>query len=416
MTEQGHDFQDRVLIVGGGPVGMITALRLAQLDIPVVVVDALAETPTAHRAATTHSSTLDLLDSVGLADTVIEHGLTSRYFQYRHRKTNEIFAEFDFGRLEGETNHPYAVQLEQHKTVAIALEAAQAFPHFQFHREHEAVAVVNADDHVEVTTQTPGGEQQTWRGRYLIGCDGGRSTVRKTQDIGFPGFTWEERFIIVASYFDYEQAGNYRYRNYLADPDMWCSVFKIPGPDGPDNSNGMWRNLFPVMTSEPEDVVTSEEHIRGLIDECFPFATDLEIVHRNLYTVHQRVADSFHRGRVTLAGDAGHINNPLGGMGMNSGIADGLNIAEKIGRVWRGEVSDDQALFAQYDRQRRPLAQKYVQAQSIQNKETLQAKDPAKANARFEELRQMADDPVSHKAFLMNASLINMVREAAAIE
>lgn len=408
--------QDRVLIVGGGPVGMITALRLAQLDVPVVVFDALAETPTAHRAATTHSSTLDLLDTVGIADTVVEQGLVARYFQYRYRKTNEIFAEFDFGRLADESNHPYAVQLEQHKTVAIALKAAKKFPHFQFHREYNVLDVVNGTDHVEITTRTPDGDERRWRGRYLLGCDGGRSTVRKSQDIGFPGFTWEERFIIVASYFDYEEADNYRYRNYLADPDMWCSVFKIPGPDAPENTKGMWRNLFPVMTDDSDEVVTSEDYVRRMIDECFSFAGDLKIVHKNLYTVHQRVAESFHKNRVCLAGDSGHINNPLGGMGMNSGIADGLNIAEKIGQVWKDKSADDQALFAQYDRQRRPLAQKYVQAQSIQNKETLQANDPAKANARFEELRKTADDPARHKAFLMNASLINMVREAAAIE
>lgn len=402
---------DRIIIVGGGPVGMITALRLAQLDIPVVVLDAQAETPTAHRAATTHSSTLDLLDTVGLTDTIIEQGLTARYFQYRYRTTNEVFAEFDFGRLADESNHPYAVQLEQHKTVAIALAAAEKFPHFEFYREQTVTEVINDADYAEVVTEMPDGEKQTWRGRYVIGCDGGRSTVRKSQGIGFPGFTWEERFIIVASYFDYEAADNYRYRNYLADPERWCSVFKIPGPEG----TGMWRNLFPITTDEPEEVITSEAYIRGMIDDCFPYAKDLKIVHSNLYTVHQRVAESFHKNRIMLAGDAGHINNPLGGMGMNSGVADGLNLAEKVGQVWRGEVTDDQALFAQYDRQRRPLAEKYVQAQSIQNKETLQAKDPEKANARFEEMRKTAEDPKRHKAFLMNASLINMVREAEAI-
>ncbi|MDE0799771.1 MAG: FAD-dependent monooxygenase [Rhodospirillaceae bacterium] len=407
---------DCIIIVGGGPVGMITALRLAQLDIPVVVLDALAETPTAHRAATTHSSTLDLLDSVGLTDAIIEHGLTARYFQYRYRTTNEVFAEFDFGRLADESNHPYAVQLEQHKTVAIALAAAEKFPHFEFHREHTVMEVVNEADHAGVVTKAPDGEKKTWRGRYVIGCDGGRSTVRKSQGISFPGFTWEERFIIVASYFDYEAADDYRYRNYLADPGQWCSVFKIPGPEGPDNKNGMWRNLFPIITDDPDDVVTSEPYIRNMINTCFPYAKDLEIVHSNLYSVHQRVAESFHKNRIMLAGDAGHINNPLGGMGMNSGIADGLNLAEKMGQIWRDEITDDQTLFAKYDRQRRPLAQKYVQTQSIQNKETLQAKDPEKAAARFEEMRKTAEDPKRHKAFLMNASLINMVREAGAIE
>jgi 3-(3-hydroxy-phenyl)propionate hydroxylase len=398
-----------ILIAGAGPVGSITALALAQQGIPVIQFDAEKETPTAHRAATTHSSTLDLLDGIGMTRAVLEQGLKAQVFQYRYRETNEIFAEFDFGRLQGETNHPYAVQLEQHKTVAIAQDMLRAYPHFALHREHRVVEVVNASDHVHIVTETPDGAKHDWQGRYLIGCDGGRSFVRKSQGIDFPGFTWEERFIIVATLFDFEAADNYRYRNYIADPTQWCSVFKIPGPDG----KGMWRNLFPVVDDSPEEVVTSDEWIRARYDYCFPYARNTPIVHRNLYTVHQRVADSFRKGRVMLAGDSAHINNPLGGMGMNSGIADGINLADKLTRVWRGEA--DESVFDLYDRQRRPLAQKYVQAQSIQNKETLQAKDPAAANKRFEELRKTADDPMRHKAFLMNSSLITMAREAAAI-
>jgi 3-(3-hydroxy-phenyl)propionate hydroxylase len=215
--------------------------------------------------------------------------------------------------------------------------------------------------------------------------------------------------MIVATLFDFEKADGYRYRSYIADPALWCSVFKIPGPDG----TGMWRNLFPIMGGEPEEVVTSDAWIRARYDECFPYARDTAIIHRNLYSVHQRVATAFRKGRALLAGDAAHINNPLGGMGMNSGIGDGLNLADKLIKVWRGEA--DETIFDQYDRQRRPLAQKYVQAQSIQNKETLQAADPAAANKRFEELARTAEDPKRHKAFLMNASLINMMREAAAI-
>ncbi len=400
---------DRVIIAGAGPVGSITALALAQKGIPVLQLEAQATTPTAHRAATTHSSTLDLLDTIGMSAPVIEQGLKARYFQYRYRETNEVFAEFDFQRLEGETNHPYAVQLEQHKTVAIAQEMLKAFPHFELKREHTIVELENGADHVRVVTQTPDGAKNDYTARYIIGCDGGRSFVRKSQGIDFPGFTWEERFIIVASLFDYEKADNYRYRNYIADPDQWCSVFKIPGPDG----KGMWRNLFPVTGDEPEEVITSEAWIRARLEYCFPYARDTEIIHSNLYSVHQRVAAAFRKGHALLAGDSAHINNPLGGMGMNSGIADGLNLAEKLVKVWRGEADD--SIFDLYDRQRRPLAQKYVQAQSIQNKETLQAKDPSKANARFEELRKTANDPVRHKAFLMSSSLINMVREAAAI-
>ncbi len=401
--------RDCIIIAGAGPVGSITALALSQAGIPVIQFDAEKETPTAHRAATTHSSTLDLLDGVGMTPTILAQGLRAQYFQYRYRETNEVFAEFDFARLAGETNHPYAVQLEQHKTVAIAQDMLRAYPDFTLHREYRVVEVENGADHVRVVTETPDGGKQNWTARYVVGCDGGRSFVRKSQDIDFPGFTWEERFIIVATLFDFEKADDYRYRNYIADPEQWCSVFKIPGPDG----KGMWRNLFPVIGDVPESEATSDEWIRARYDYCFPYARDTAIIHRNLYSVHQRVAAAFRKGRVMLAGDAAHINNPLGGMGMNSGIADGLNLAQKLTAVWRGEAQDD--VFDLYDRQRRPLAQKYVQAQSIQNKETLQAKDKTAANLRFEELRRTADDPLRHKAFLMNSALINMAREAAKI-
>ncbi len=400
---------DGVLIIGAGPVGSITGLALAQAGIPVTVVEALAETPTAHRAATTHASTLDVLDGVGLTDEIIRQSIVARHFQYRYRRTNEIFAEFDFDRLAGETNHPYAVQLEQHKTVAIALEAAKAFPHFKLHRLHNAVELTQDGSGVRLVTETPDGAKHDWKGKYLVACDGGRSFARKVCGIDFPGFTYEERFMIVATLFDFEKADRFKYRNYIADSERWSSVFKIPGPD----SKGMWRTLLPIMAGESDEECTTDKWIHERFAEILPYAKDTPIVHKNLYNVHQRVASSFRHGRVFLAGDSAHINNPLGGMGMNSGIQDGVNLAGKIIQVTRGEGDD--ALFDRYDRQRRPLAQKYVQAQSIQNKETLQAKDPEAANKRFEELRMTAEDPVRHKAFLMNSSLIAMMRESAAI-
>jgi len=401
-----------VIIVGAGPVGAITGLRLAQMDIPVTIFEALEQTPTAHRAATTHSSTLDLLDEIGITGEILSQGLKARFFQYRYRKTNEIFAEFDFSLLKDETNHPYAVQLEQHKTVSIALSEASKLSNFKLYRGFSVKKLVNSYDKVKVLAESATGEEKSLSASYVIGCDGGRSTVRKLQGIDFPGFTWQERFLILASYFDYEQADRYRYRNYLADPDLWCSVFKIPGPSG----SGMWRNLFPIHETNKEFDVNSDKHVYDMVASCFPYAESIKIIDRNIYNVHQRVASTFRKGKVLLAGDAAHINNPLGGMGMNSGIHDGLNIAEKIGKLWRGEIKDEESLLDLYDRQRRPLAQKYVQAQSIQNKEMLQTSDESKANEKFEMMRRTAEDPKRHKNFLLNASLINMLRESFSIE
>ena len=233
--------------------------------------------------------------------------------------------------------------------------------------------------------------------------------MRKSQDIEFPGFTWRERFIICATPFDFAAAGGYSLRNYMAHPEQWCAMMKVPGED----DEGIWRCLFPAMTDEPDEVVMGDDWIQARFAECLAYDPPYEIIHRNLYVIHQRVAASFHKGRVLLAGDSGHVNNPIGGMGMNSGIHDGLNAADKLIRVWRGEAGHE--LFELYDRQRRPMATKYVQAQSIQNKETLQENDPEVRRRRFNELRRTAAVKDLARAYVRRTSLIAMVEEANSI-
>ena len=400
---------DRVLIAGAGPVGMFTGLYLARQGIPVRLFDELAEIPTDHRAATLQASTLQMIEEIGMTAALMPRGIVSPMFQFRDRLTDTVVAEFDFDLLKDETPYPFALQIEQHKTIGVAQEIASQYPHFELLRPYGVSGVTQSADGVEITVEAPDGTVERHRGRYLIGCDGGRSVVRKSQDIEFPGFTWQERFIIVATPFDFGTAGGYRYRNYVAHPDQWCALMKVPG----DHDEGIWRCLFPAMSDEPDEVVTGDDWIQARFRECLPFDPPYEIVHRNLYIIHQRVAASFGKGRVLLAGDSAHVNNPIGGMGMNSGIHDGMNLAEKLGRVWRGEAGHE--LFDLYDRQRRPMATKYVQAQSIRNKETLQENDPAARQRRFDELRATAEDPVRAREYIRNVSLIAMVEEANSI-
>ena len=167
-------------------------------------------------------------------------------------------------------------------------------------------------------------------------------------------------------------------------------------------SRGQWIVVVPL--------VTGDDWIQARYAKCYPYDPPYEILHRNLYGVHQRVAAAFRKGRVMLAGDAAHVNNPVGGMGMNSGIHDGLNLAEKLARIWRG--ADAEALLALYDRQRRPMATKYVQAQSIRNKELLEEADPVLRRQRLDELARTAEDPAKAKAFLRRSALITMLEEA----
>ncbi|CAN0583254.1 unnamed protein product, partial [Laminaria digitata] len=158
----------------------------------------------------------------------------------------------------------------------------------------------------------------------------------------------------------------------------------------------------------------SDEWIQARFAECYPYDPPYDLLHRNLYSVHQRVAASFAKGRVALAGDAAHVNNPLGGMGMNSGIHDGINLAKKLEEAWHG--ADHDALLARYDRQRRPMAEKYVQAQSIANKKMLQENDPDAREKRLTELANTRNDAQLNREYLLRASLVSMVQEAESIE
>ena len=401
---------DCVLIAGAGPVGMTTALALAKAGIPVKIFDTLGNIPADHRASTLHPSTLMMVEELGMTPELLRRGIESPMFQFRDRGSDRIVAEFDYRAIDDVLTYPYALQLEQHKTIEVARDIALGLDTFELIREREVIDLTQDDNGVVITVQTPDGATETHAGRFLVGADGGRSIVRKILDIDFPGFTWEERFIIVSTYYDFEEAAGYRYRNYVAHPDQWCAMIKVPG----DQSEGVWRALFPAFGDAPDEQLLSDEWIQALFAECYPYDPPYDLLHRNLYSVHQRVAASFAKGRVALAGDAAHVNNPLGGMGMNSGIHDGINLAKKLTEAWHG--GDHEALLARYDRQRRPMAEKYVQAQSINNKRLLQETDPDIRQERLNELYETTQDEAAHRAYLLRASLVQMVEEANSIE
>ncbi len=404
------DTADRIIVVGAGPVGMVTGLALARAGVPVLVLEALAATPRDHRASTLHPSTLAMLEPLGMTPDLLARGLPSPQFQFRDRATRQIVAEFDYALLKDETPFPLALQLEQHKTIEIAHGIAERLETFTLLREHEILDVRQAAGRVDVEAAAPDGGTASFSARFVIGCDGGRSVVRKSQEIDFPGFTWRERFIIISTHYDFGAAGGFRYRNYIAHPDQWSAIIKVPG----EADEGVWRALFPAFTNAPDAEVLGDAWIQARFAECLPYDPPYEIQHRNLYAIHQRVATMFRKGRVLLAGDAAHVNNPVGGMGMNSGLHDGLNLAAKLAAIWRGEA--DLAVLGRYDRQRRPMAEKYVQAQSIRTKQMLGERDPKVRRQRFDALRRTAEDPALAREYLRASSLIAMVEEADSIE
>lgn len=388
-----------VLIAGGGPVGLLCALLLGRQGLAVRLFD-INEGPQADpRAATTHPATLDLLADDGLADDMARVGLVAPIFQFWDRPSGEKIAEFDHSILKNDTRHPFVVQCEQFKTAKLILERVRKLPNVEVLFGHEVVAVTQTGDAVNVDVRGPGGVK-SHSGAYLIGADGGRSIVRKQSEIAFDGFTWPERFIVLTTPFDFEDSQGLCYRNYFADPDEWCNCFKVSA-DGPP---GLWRTVYPANPDLSEAELMSDAAVQARMQKFFPASQPYEIVHRNLYVIHQRVAATFRKGRVLLAGDSGHLNNPIGGMGLNGGIQDAANLVEKLSRVLLDGAPDN--MLDLYSLQRRTVATEFVQEQSIANKKRLEARDPETRSRNLDELRAMAADPVRARKFLLGTSMI----------
>jgi 3-(3-hydroxy-phenyl)propionate hydroxylase len=399
---------DLVLIAGGGPVGLLCAWLLGRRGLRVRLFDGNAGPQADPRAATTHPATLELLAEDGLAADMARVGLVAPIFQFWDRPGNELVAQFDHALLKDDTRFPYVVQCEQFKTAKLILDRLRNFPNVEVLFGHEVTGVTQAEGSVTVEVRGLAGVK-THAGSYLIGADGGRSIVRKQCDIPFEGFTWPERFVVLTTPYDFEAERGFCYRSYFADPGAWCNCFKVSA-DGPP---GLWRTVFPVSPEQPEYDIMSDAGVQARMQSFFPSPRIYDIVHRNLYVTHQRVAGTFRKGRVLLAGDAAHVNNPIGGMGLNGGIQDAANLAEKLAQVMLERAPGE--LLNRYSHQRRAVAVEFVQEQSIANKKRLEARDPETRRRNLGELREIAADPARARQFLMRTSMLASQQRTAAM-
>src|SRR5256886_9444658 len=405
---------DRAIVVGAGPVGAVTALALVRKGIAVTLIEAEAEPPEDQRAATIHPPTVEMLLELGLKDEVFADdasgGMAAPLFHFRDRVTGELVAVFDISLLEGEVPYPFVVQWEQYKLVRAARPHIEASGIAEVRFSAKVTGLEQSADDVAVTLTNAQGEREKLRGRYLIGADGGRSTVRRLADIEFEGFTWPERFIKIGTSFDFGATGRgFCTRNYFSDPNEWLNLFKVKG-NGPP---GIWRGIMPVPPEESDEQALSMEGIQRRLQGIHPREGGYEIPYHALYAVHQRVAATFNKGRVLLAGDSAHVNNPIGGMGMNGGVHDAINLAGKLSELWYGRAAP--SVLDRYTRQRRKAQTDFVQAQTIQNKKSLEEKDPALRRQHLDELRRISEDVKLHKQFLYRSSLFDSLNSANAV-
>jgi 3-(3-hydroxy-phenyl)propionate hydroxylase len=402
--------KDPVVISGGGPVAMVMALALKQQGVPVIVMEVLDEPFVDQRAASQHPPTIEAMDRLGLAEHIIPEGLIAPVYRIRDRVTGDMIVEFDMGELKDELKFPYVLQYEQYKLVIKIMALYGDDPDFDVRFSAAVTGFEQKSDHVEVLIDHKDGGREVIRASYLIGCDGGRSTVRKAADIAFEGFTYPELFIKIGTYYDFQQDDDrIAIRNYFSDPEEWCNLFKVNGEDG----RPIWRGVFPMRIGETEEEAKRPETLEARLQKFFPKQGGYEIAYANVYTVSQCVAATLNKGRVLLAGDSAHVNNPIGGMGLNGGIHDAMNLAEKLSAVWKGE--GDPALLDLYTRQRRKAAVDFTQAQTIANKKLMEERDPAIRARNFDALRKVGDDPAQRRAYMRRAALVESLEAAAAV-
>lgn len=396
----------QVIIAGAGPVGSYAAYFLAQAGIDVIIIEAAATCLEDMRASTFHPPTLEMMDEIGIAEDLIERGLKAPVYQYRDRRSGEHY-EFDFAELSGDTKFPFRLQCEQYKMAGLLAEKLDAHPRADIRFRNRVVSFSQDDDGVTVNVETPY-SVDTITAEYLIAADGANSIIRKWLGVEFDGFTYPEKFLTLSTttpiqnYFE-----NLSYVNYVADPEEWVVLLKVPS---------VWRVLVPGKGMEDEELLSDENTVK-VFDRLLG-AGEGEAVktnHRTIYNVHQRVAEKFDHGRVMLVGDAAHLNNPLGGFGMNSGIHDAECLGTALVDILQGR-GDAQSRLSAFGKDRRAITHEFIQRQTIRNKKMMEANSADVQKAYSEELKAIQADDQKRRDFLLNQSMLNNVRLKQAAE
>lgn len=399
-----EQLQADVIVAGAGPVGAYAAARLAHLKVKVTLLEAAPDCREDLRASTIHPPTLEMFDELGASQTLISQGLKAPEYQYRERSTNRVVA-FDLSELADLTRFPYRLQCEQFKVARHFSGSLANNPHGAVHFNHRVVHLEQSENDVTVACETPM-EVVKFKAKYLIAADGASSIVRKWLGVPFEGYTYPERFLTLSTDYPVEQHfPGLAYVNYVADPKEWVVMLRVPT---------LWRVQVPVPAVMSDAEALSDDKMREVFDRLIGDGGKVSTTHRTLFNVHQRVAKKYDHGRVLLVGDAAHLNNPLGGFGMNSGIHDARNLTEKIAAVLN-EGADAKQLFDRFNRQRRAVMLNFIQEQTVQNKKMMEGSSE-EVGSYGDELAIISNDPERRYEYLLKQAMFQSLTDEQAIQ
>lgn len=336
-----------VVVVGAGPTGLTLAAQLQQFGVNVRLIDRQFDRAHESRALVMQPRTLEVLGGLGVGQTLIERGHDAVQLHLHFGKREIALRLFETG-LE-DTAYPFLLFIAQAETEAVLTEYLAA-QHVQVERGGELLGFTTGDDAVTCTLRDQHGREEQVHARYLIGCDGARSTVRHAAGIPFEGGAYRQTFVLA----DLEVDGE-------LEPDS-CHAFL--GAEGmlfffPLGRPATWRmqSLRPPTAVEATNLVANEPSLAELQAICDRFTGGglrlRDPVWTTYFRLHHRQATRYRACRIFLAGDAAHVHSPAGAQGMNTGIQDAWNLGWKLALVVRGLA--DEKLLDSYERERWPV-------------------------------------------------------------
>jgi 3-(3-hydroxy-phenyl)propionate hydroxylase/6-hydroxy-3-succinoylpyridine 3-monooxygenase len=343
-----------VIVIGGGPVGFINALGLAQAGVRVTVIEAEPQIIDSPRAAVYFWSVLEGLERLGILEEAEAAGVRKQDYTYLVRSTGERI-EFSMEILAGHTPRPYNLHLSQHRLTAIAMRRLKSCPNASVRFGARLRTLQQDADGVTVTVET-GRETEDMHARWVIGADGAGSTVRRLLGLSFDGLTWPERFVATNVYYDFGRYG-YNRTTFLIDERCGAVIAVL-------DNEGLWRCTYMEDASLPEE--TFLERLPGAYAAILPGRGAYQLELASPYRMHQRSAPRYRIGRVVLAGDAAHVTNPTGGLGLTSGLFDSYALYPALSAVVLEGA--DAAVLDRYSAARRDTFLNRVSPQASANK------------------------------------------------